>query len=176
MAEQVLRECNVPVRAVVGTDSSAARGIAHRHGSQRVRHLRIQDPWIQERVREKDLEVRKLDTNWNRADIGTKYLERGRIALLLKHMGLFPRGQVDRALRATSWSAAVVASVLAAMLRICQGALQAAGASAASEYEYYYTSAAGTGASEASPGVYGSGILVVLTMLAALIPVVIFPE
>ena len=49
--------------------------------------------WIQERVRTKDLEVIKLNTDDNKADIGTKYLEGGRIEHLLRLMGLTTRSR-----------------------------------------------------------------------------------
>ena len=105
----------VAVFAVAGTDSSAAKGISQRVGSGRVRHLRIQDLWIQERVREKDVEVRKLSTETNRGDIGTKYLEPTRITSLLRLMGLTTRGQEVKAMRATSKAgAALAATTLAA--------------------------------------------------------------
>ena len=105
----------VVVFAVAGTDSSAAKGISQRVGSGRVRHLRIQDLWIQERVRQKDVEVRKVDTETNRGDIGTKYLEPTRITALLRLMGLTTRGQEVKALKATSKSgAALCATTLAA--------------------------------------------------------------
>ncbi len=80
------------MQAIAGTDSSAARGISLRFGSGRVRHLRTQDLWIQERVREKDWEVKKVDNEHNRADLNTKYLEGGHIAKLLHAMGLTTRG------------------------------------------------------------------------------------
>ena len=93
LVQQILELANIPVQAVAGTDSSAAKGIAHRVGSGRVRHLRIQDLWIQERVRQKEIKVEKLDTATNRADIGTKYLDGNRIETLLKLMGLDTRGR-----------------------------------------------------------------------------------
>ena len=72
LLQQILALCGIPMQGVAGTDSSAAKGMAHRVGSGRVLHLRIQDLWIQERVRTKDLKVIKLDALMNRADIGTE--------------------------------------------------------------------------------------------------------
>ena len=66
------------VRAVVGSDSSAARGITQRLGTGRVRHLEARHLWIQDKVREKNLSVRKVTTEDNRGDVQTKPLEPGR--------------------------------------------------------------------------------------------------
>eukprot|EP00959_Pyramimonas_sp_CCMP1952_P057612 1202660-Pyramimonas_sp.AAC.1 len=93
LLQQIFALCGVHAQGVAGTDSSAAKGMAHRVGSCRVRHLRVQDLWIQERVRTKDLEVIKLVTAVNRADIGTKYLDGSRIEVLLELMGLATRGR-----------------------------------------------------------------------------------
>ena len=116
LARNILKEMQVVVIAVADTDSSAAKGISQRVGSGRVRHLRIQDLWIQEWLRKKDVEVRKLDTETNRGDIGTKFVEPTRITALLRLMGLTTRGQEVKALKPTSKSgAALRATTLAAL-------------------------------------------------------------
>ena len=116
---QCLGQIGIKLQGVAGTDSSAAKGIAHRVGSGRVRHLRIEDLWIQERVRERDLIVTKLDTEVNRGDIGTKYFDANRIEKLLSLMGLVTRGREIRTIaalssvsRASSWVATLVAAHL----------------------------------------------------------------
>ena len=66
-------------------------------------------------MRKKDVEVRKLDTETNRGDLGPKYLEPTRITALLRLMGLTTRGQELQALKATSRTgAALCATTLAA--------------------------------------------------------------
>ena len=75
LLQQILELCSIPTQAEAGTYSSAAKGMAYRVGSGRVRHLRIQGVWIQERDRTKDLVVTKLDMEFNRAGVGTNYLD-----------------------------------------------------------------------------------------------------
>ena len=71
--------------------------------------------WTQERVRKTDVDVRKLGTDTNRGDIGTKYLEPTRIIAILRLLGLTTRGQELQALKATSRAgAALCATTLAA--------------------------------------------------------------
>ena len=65
------------------SDATAAIGISQRLGLGKVRHLSVSDLWIQQKVREGDLLVEKLDGNANPSDLMTKALDRRR---LTKHM------------------------------------------------------------------------------------------
>ena len=56
------------------TDSSAAMGIAKRSGLGRIRHLDTHTLWLQEKVRNKSIEVRKIAGESNPADLFTKHL------------------------------------------------------------------------------------------------------
>ena len=62
----------VPLR--LWTDSSAALGISKRSGLGKIRHLETQTLWLQEKVRTKALEVRKVRGDVNPADLFTKHL------------------------------------------------------------------------------------------------------
>ena len=59
----------------VHSDATAALGIAKRRGLGKIRHLHCTDLWIQERVRNKDLELHKVLGSENPADIFTKYVD-----------------------------------------------------------------------------------------------------
>ena len=72
MDERVSHGMRFLLQFVVGSDSSAARGICTRLGAGRVRHLQARELWIQERVLRKELSLRKVATETNRADIQTK--------------------------------------------------------------------------------------------------------
>ena len=58
----------------VYSDSSAALGIVTRSGLGKVRHIRVQYLWLQERVAQSDLAVRKVAGETNPADLLTKGL------------------------------------------------------------------------------------------------------
>ena len=59
---------------IVHTDANAAMGIVHRLGLGRTRHIEVQYLWIQKQVYDRDLEVRKVGTHDNPADLLTKSL------------------------------------------------------------------------------------------------------
>ena len=68
---------------VVHSDAVAAIGIARRRGIGRVRHLSTTDLWVQEKIRNGDIQLLKIDGKENPADLFTKYLPR---PLLDKHL------------------------------------------------------------------------------------------
>ena len=55
-------------------DSSAAVGIAHRKGNGKLRHVRVGQLWIQEKVEDEELDISKVNGEDNPADMMTKYL------------------------------------------------------------------------------------------------------
>ena len=62
------------MEGMVHTDASAALGIVKRQGLGKLRHLRVQYLWIQDKVRGGDLEVHKILGTKNPADLMTKHL------------------------------------------------------------------------------------------------------
>ena len=69
-------------------DSDAGRALATRLGVGKMRHIQVRWLWLQERVREGDLAVKRVDGAQNVADLTTKYLEAVRRDELLDLMGL----------------------------------------------------------------------------------------
>ena len=72
----MLRDFGVDSEGVIYADSSAALAIAKRKGAGRMRHVNINCLWIQRRLNEKDLELRKALGTENPADLMTKHLAR----------------------------------------------------------------------------------------------------
>ncbi len=68
------RDFGIQLEGRVHTDASAALGIVSRQGLGKVRHLRVQYLWIQERVRKGDLAMKKVPGAENPADLLTKHL------------------------------------------------------------------------------------------------------
>ena len=60
---------------VVYSDASAVLGIAQRRGVGKVRHVEVHQLWLQDRVSQGDLKVRKIDGTKNPADAVTKHLD-----------------------------------------------------------------------------------------------------
>lgn len=88
---EMLKEAGIDVKIKVRTDSSAARGICHRRGVGRVRHLDVKELWVQEKVQRGELQVDKVDTELNRADIGTKPMEGPKLKRALSLLSVSPQ-------------------------------------------------------------------------------------
>ena len=65
------------------SDASAGTGIASRQGCGRLKHLEVKWLWVQEKVSEKALRLKKHSTETNIADLATKYRSRPRMEMLL---------------------------------------------------------------------------------------------
>ena len=70
----VARDLGLELAATVHSDASAALAIAQRQGLGKLRHLKVQYLWVQERVRRGDLGVKKVHGKVNPADLLTKHL------------------------------------------------------------------------------------------------------
>ena len=88
LTKAILEHFGREVKHSVLSDSSAARSIAQRVGRGKVKHLSLKQMWLQQAVREKELEVGKVDTLLNLADLGTKALEPSRMDSLMKQLPL----------------------------------------------------------------------------------------
>ena len=72
--QSMLRDLGIIVSVTIFTDSSAARGIIHRAGLGKLRHLETGYLWLQAAVKAKRLQVRKVAGAENPADLFTKHL------------------------------------------------------------------------------------------------------
>ena len=86
--QSLLRDLGVCLRVRVWTDSSATIGICGRQGLGKLRHIDTQCLWVQQRVRDGSIELRKVKGEVNPADLFTKHLSSGdRIKSLLELFG-----------------------------------------------------------------------------------------
>ncbi len=82
--QALLRDCGVEAPLRVWTDSSAAIGICTRQGLGKLRHLDTHTLWIQQAVRSKRIDLRKVLGDENPADLLTKHsLSRERLLKLV---------------------------------------------------------------------------------------------
>ena len=63
------------MRVRTSTDSTAASGIADRRGLGTVRHIEVNQLWLQDKVNSKGLEIRNVKCEDNLADALTKHVE-----------------------------------------------------------------------------------------------------
>ena len=82
--KSVLGDWGKQVDITLYTDSSAAKGIAGRVGlSKRTRHIAVHHLWVQERVENGDISLKKVSGEKNPSDAATKYLTQETMARLL---------------------------------------------------------------------------------------------
>ena len=89
----LLQDLGVGLPLRVWTDSSATIGICSRQGLGKLRHIDTQTLWVQQRVRNKTFELRKVRGTENPADLFTKHLQGAAyVEGLLKLFGCVLRG------------------------------------------------------------------------------------
>ena len=91
--QSIMHDLGWKMRILLWVDSSAAESIASRIGLGRVRRLEVKFLWLQEVVRDKRLEVRKVHGTQNPADILTKPKSAEEVAdkISAKHMRMIER-------------------------------------------------------------------------------------
>ena len=70
----MLREWGIQPGARIFTDSSAALGVVHRKGSGKLRHIRVNMLWVQDKRATGELDYQKIEGTENPGDLMTKYL------------------------------------------------------------------------------------------------------
>ena len=67
------QDLGIPMKVEIQSDSSTADSLTDRLGAgQRTKHTDTRYIWIQERVQDGDLSIKKVPTAKNCADVGTK--------------------------------------------------------------------------------------------------------
>ena len=93
------KDLGIERTAVLAFDSSAAKAMLTRKGFGRAKHIHRSFLWLQQRVQENELILRKVGAKVNGADLGTKHLDGYRIAELIAILGLVVgSGEHDMAL------------------------------------------------------------------------------
>ena len=88
--KSMLTDLGLMASIVLYTDSSAARGIIHRAGHGKLRHLETGYLWLQAAVRNKKLQVKKVLGTENPADLMTKHLAAADMTKHLLKIGITP--------------------------------------------------------------------------------------
>ena len=71
----LMQDLGMKFRFRTSTDSSATLGISERRGLGKVRHIELNQLWIQDKVISGDIEVRKVRGEDNNADALTKHVD-----------------------------------------------------------------------------------------------------
>ena len=76
---QLAADWGIKMEGKLFVDSNAAIGVVHRKGNGKLRHVKVGSLWIQERVEEKEVEVRKVRGESNPADLLTKNVNQEKV-------------------------------------------------------------------------------------------------
>ena len=100
----LMKDLGIEIKARVRTDATTGKAICSRRGLGKTRHIHTQYLWIQERVQCRDIELVKVSTNDNVADLLTKHLEQSKVNDFSERLccetsedrhALAPRSQTD---------------------------------------------------------------------------------
>ena len=70
-------------------DASATKAIIERRGLGKLRHVEVRDLWMQEALRNKKFKLKKIATDANPSDLGTKPLMEGVIQKHMRTLGFY---------------------------------------------------------------------------------------
>ena len=70
------------VKPVLAIDAKATEHILHRQGIGKLKHIDVAYLWVQDEIRSQRIQVRRIRSEENVADLGTKPLSR---AVIAKH-------------------------------------------------------------------------------------------
>ena len=82
----IAKDVGLDFSITLSTGSSAAKGIATRKGLGKVKHLETRTLWVQDKIDEGIVVVKKIGGDRNVADILTKYLSSPRLRSLLAEL------------------------------------------------------------------------------------------
>jgi precorrin-3B methylase len=83
----LLSDMGIKVSIQINTDASAAKAIASRRGCGRIRHIDVATLWVQEKVANGEVSIKKVAGTENLADILTKHVDRNILDRHLRSMG-----------------------------------------------------------------------------------------
>ena len=86
--EAIMQDLGWCAKIVIWADSSAAKSIASRIGLGKIRHMEVKFLWLQEVVKAKKLEVRRIASAQNPSDVLTKPKSYREVRGLLQRVGV----------------------------------------------------------------------------------------
>ena len=99
----MIRDLVYEKRPVLAIDAKATEHIFHRQGIGKLKHIDVAYLWIQDEVRSRRLQVRRVRSEDNIADLGTKPLSKAVIAKHCATMGYMNMNQEDAPTNRQSW-------------------------------------------------------------------------
>ena len=85
-AQSLLRDLGVKLDVRVYTDATTGKSMASRRGLGKVRHIAVNELWIQEHVQNKTVSLVKIRNQLNPSDLLTKYLTKAQVQTIMEHI------------------------------------------------------------------------------------------
>ena len=101
----LMRDLGYEKKPVLAIDAKATEHILHRQGIGKLKHIDVAYLWIQDEVRSHRLQVRRVKSEDNIADLGTKPLSKAVIAKHCTTMGYMNMSQENAQTGHQSWGA-----------------------------------------------------------------------
>ena len=98
-----MRELGCEKNPVLAIDAKATEHILHRQGIGKLKHIDVEFLWIQDEVRSRRLQVRRVRSEDNIADLGMKPLSKAVNAKHCTTMGYVNMSQEDNMTDRQSW-------------------------------------------------------------------------
>ena len=90
-----MRELGWQYDVRIQVDANATIGTLHRRGLGKLRHVEVEELWLQQEISRKKISVSKVRGTENTADIGTKPLKREAAEYLMEKMGFETNNEVS---------------------------------------------------------------------------------
>ena len=84
--QSLLADMGINLSVRLHTDATTGRAIATRRGLGKVRHIAVNELWLQEQVEKEAVTIFKIKNKFNLADLLTKYLTRDEIEHIIDYM------------------------------------------------------------------------------------------
>ena len=82
----ILHDLGVNLDLRVFTDATTGKSLVTRRGLGKVRHIAVNELWLQSHVQAKTITIVKIKNKFNPSDILTKHLTRAEIQMTMEHM------------------------------------------------------------------------------------------
>ena len=97
----MMRDIGVECEIILHCDNQSAIDFSKRQGLGKAKHMMIGLLWLQDKVENKEVMIKKIHTDLNIADLMTKYLPPKKREFLMERMSMYYfQGHHDMALRA----------------------------------------------------------------------------
>ena len=84
--QSILNDLGVTLDLRVFTDATTGKALVSRRGLGKVRHIAVNELWLQSHVQAKTLVIVKIKNKFNPSDVLTKHLTRAELQMIMEHV------------------------------------------------------------------------------------------